>query len=283
MIIATSVILAVVLIMLSLLYVRSHVYSRELSSAIWTGDAEKIDSLLEKPGDANSFDYFTSVASLMGGYPETPLMVACGQNDFDTIKRLVEEKKVNINKNNRRASPLTTAIAGGKLVPYERMLEISNYLIDYGADVFFVDTYGDGVSVYHQLVGRRSIWNIDGSINSDLEEKEYELFLRIVEQGVPLNKEFSSGHSILSYAVRGERLEIVKYLVEEANLDVNEANVMGMTPLMHASSYVVPSTSCAEYLLSKGADKTIRDNRGKTAFDYAMEKNHTELISLLQE
>jgi ankyrin repeat protein len=37
----------------------------------------------------------------------------------------------------------------------------------------------------------------------------------------------------------------------------------------------------AELLLSFGADKLVRSDEGKTAYDMALEKNHTALLGLL--
>ena len=38
----------------------------------------------------------------------------------------------------------------------------------------------------------------------------------------------------------------------------------------------------AEYLLEKGADKTLKDGLGKTAYDYAAGQENHELMELLQ-
>jgi len=37
-----------------------------------------------------------------------------------------------------------------------------------------------------------------------------------------------------------------------------------------------------KFLLENGADKSIKDNDGKTAYDYAVENGNTELAELLK-
>ena len=60
-------------------------------------------------------------------------------------------------------------------------------------------------------------------------------------------------------------LEVIKYLVEEVKIDVNIKNKYNGTPLFYACQFGL--TPIIEYLLSKGADKTIKSKGlfGKTA------------------
>lgn len=64
-----------------------------------------------------------------------------------------------------------------------------------------------------------------------------------------------------------EILSMVKSLVE-AGANINVIDRYGQTPLMGACATC--NVPLIEYLLSKGADKTIRDNDGDTAFDFLM-------------
>ncbi|WP_262149327.1 ankyrin repeat domain-containing protein [Chryseobacterium foetidum] len=82
----------------------------------------------------------------------------------------------------------------------------------------------------------------------------------------------------LAYSTRHHKTKIFNFLVK------NGANVSlacnGNTPLMEAVKFNAPDL--AKTLLEKGADKSIKDSRGKTAKDYAAEYKRTEIFDLLK-
>jgi uncharacterized protein len=63
--------------------------------------------------------------------------------------------------------------------------------------------------------------------------------------------------------------------------EVNHQNADGWTPLMAAAQFGQNGT--ALWLLQHKADKTLKDKRGKTAYDYAIWFNHGETAKLLQD
>jgi hypothetical protein len=63
----------------------------------------------------------------------------------------------------------------------------------------------------------------------------------------------------------------------QAGAQLNRRNVEGQTPLM-----VTLDPETARVLLDAGADKTVRDKKGKTALDLARELELTEKIALLK-
>lgn len=75
----------------------------------------------------------------------------------------------------------------------------------------------------------------------------------------------------LAYSARHHKTKIFSFLVE------NGANVSlackGNTALMEAAKFNAPEF--AKILIEKGADKSIKDSRGKTAKDYAADRKST--------
>ena len=75
------------------------------------------------------------------------------------------------------------------------------------------------------------------------------------------------GRTPLHLAAYRGSIEPVKYLVENCHANIDAQNGKGKTPLHLASSRA--RADIIKYLLEKGANKTIQDSAGKTAFDVA--------------
>lgn len=75
------------------------------------------------------------------------------------------------------------------------------------------------------------------------------------------------------------RLERVKELVEANPTLVNGPDGKG-TALRHAAA--AGHLVIVQYLLDKGADRTLPDSDGKIALDYAQENGHQAVVDLLQ-
>ena len=65
-----------------------------------------------------------------------------------------------------------------------------------------------------------------------------------------------------------------------AAIDLNRPNKGGRTPLMVASLWGKPEV--VRVLLAAGADKDLRNNKGKTAFDIAIEYKKDACAALLR-
>jgi ankyrin repeat protein len=107
-------------------------------------------------------------------------------------------------------------------------------------------------------------------------------FLSVVQQlldaGVDPNAVDKLGNSPLFWV--GDDPDIAEVLIENG-ANVNLKNKDGLTPLME--SIFSNHYELAKLLLQKGADTAIRDLKGKTALDYAVEQDAEEIILLLKE
>jgi uncharacterized protein len=81
-------------------------------------------------------------------------------------------------------------------------------------------------------------------------------------------------------AARTNRHEIIEMLLNnKANINILH-KTSGESPLHYAAEY--NTKEACELLLKKGADKTIKDNSGQTAYEVAKEKKSDKVIDLLK-
>ena len=73
---------------------------------------------------------------------------------------------------------------------------------------------------------------------------------------------------------------VVRLLVEEANAEVNKVNGKNQTPINIAA--YAGHLGVVRFLLSKGADCTIKDQWGNTPLALARAKGHAEVAALLE-
>lgn len=93
------------------------------------------------------------------------------------------------------------------------------------------------------------------------------------------SKEITEGNSPLCNAIlKGDMATVKKFV--EYGADVNEMS-NGLTPLMFAARY--NKIDILKYLMGKGADKKIKDERGNTALKYAENSKSLEAIEYLKQ
>ena len=97
---------------------------------------------------------------------------------------------------------------------------------------------------------------------------------------INVNIRDTAGSTALNLAVsEPDMLPVIKLLIGRgANID--NADTMGETPLMLAT--LSDNKEIVEFLVDSGADKTLKNKRGQTAYDIAKEENNARLYSLLR-
>ena len=102
---------------------------------------------------------------------------------------------------------------------------------------------------------------------------------RAIDQGANINAKTGAGDTaLISAGWNGDDLGLVQYLVEHG-ADMNVPNNNGDTPLMDAA--YLGKINILRYLLTSGADLTLRNGREKTALDLARDRENKEAEDLL--
>ena len=102
-----------------------------------------------------------------------------------------------------------------------------------------------------------------------------ELARKLIARGADVNK---TGWAPLHYAATGGHVDIIQMLLDEsAYIDAESPNKT--TPLMMAAYYGTPQA--VKLLLDSGADATLRNQQGLSAFDFAERGNRKEAAELI--
>lgn len=94
---------------------------------------------------------------------------------------------------------------------------------------------------------------------------------------VDVNEKNYAGITPLTIAAEKGNMEIIKMLVEDGNALVNEASSYGVTPLIAAAA--AGNDEAVAYLVEQGANISAKDDWGKTALIYAATLDNPKLVS----
>ena len=254
-------------------YVNSNYrYSKLLLNAITTENKFRVLEIIEeKPSCVNTYPTLAPIwwQSLMDQSIEYPLGEACCTGNVEIIEVLVENgADVNLGS---RLTPLSLTY----FLKPKNWYNISLYLLENGASLDY-KSHNSEENVLTDIVGHRPgiITVEDGSENST---EVARAFYYAIENCDHSKIKFMR---VLQHSITNDRVEIVKFLLEQKYCDVNDTFV-GMTALMFAARDSTPEM--VQLLLDYGADKSIKSYTGKTAYDYAVEFEKKEIISILEE
>lgn len=198
---------------------------------------------------------------------ESALNFAIRYKEPKIAKILVEKADLNM-KDDAGNTPLFTALK------YKKE-DLFNLLLDKGANANSTGTASE--TTKDQSVLYVTI----------LQERE-DLMQKLLEKGADPNLADSVGSLPLSEAVirRSADPRIVKMLLDKgANPNATEADKT--TPLMYIAenNKINPQTrlEIIQMFLDKGADKKLKDDKGKTAVDWAKQGGNKETVEFLQK
>jgi ankyrin repeat protein len=276
-------ILAVIFIIMTPFYYFNQIYAQKLNSAINDKDTAKVEKLLKQSGNVNAkpglFDFLATITET-SNFP--PLIHACHWGNIEIVKLLIDngadvnfikEYKRGALKNSPTNALSTVLFAGTWAYSPDEILAITEYLLDNGLDLVRLRQIRPNIAA-------ELFYNSGKKELPEDELTEYKIFLKFIEHGIGLNENdmiYGSGN-FLHAAVSNNNLLITKYLIEELHYNIDTIGRDGQTALIQATNK--SSTEMVKYLLDKGADKTICDNNGKTAGDYAIDSDRGDFISL---
>lgn len=271
MIITLSIIYAIVLngTVILLILNSNYWYSNKLVSAIYDHDIKKIEQILEKKPDCvNTFPNIlpNSITSIIEATSNYPLTIACRLGYMDVVKLLVESG-ADVNIEDR-----PTALSETYVNSSEDWYEISLYLIENGASLdYYIDSPGEALE---------DIVNFHpGEDSPEGVEKVYKSFFYAFEH---CDKSLVDWDSVLFESITFNRTVVVEFLLDNQYCGVNSYLSTSHTPLMAAARSSFSNTEMIKLLLDRGADKTMKNDEGKTAYDIALEEGHTDIAKMVK-
>ena len=228
--------------------VRSNGERTPLHSAVYLGDVEAVQKLIEYDADVDSRDQDGN----------TPLFLASeGLSLKDPyVLRLLLAHGADVDARGYYGwTPLHQTLGRGSVV-------IASLLLEYGANVELKSSSGDtplhNASRYGYLEATRLL----------------------LEHGANIDVKHESGETSLHYASGNGFLEVACLLLEHgANVEAKDG--WGETPLLHASRSSHPAI--AGLLLDHGADVEAKDRSGETSLYVASRFGYYELARVLLE
>ena len=179
------------------------------------------------------------------------------RNDLDFLKQIHQKfKQLDIN---------TTPKNYGSPVLFATMFntsEIVKYLVDNGAELNFISPGGNNL-VSGLLYAYEHPF--DPIRPNDLKEKLDILMAKGLDLSTPLDK----GNTFYHYLAKYNKTDFYKMLTDY-NIDVNARNNEDLTALQVAANKT-DSDVVLKYLISIGADKTIKTDFDETIYDLAIE------------
>lgn len=103
----------------------------------------------------------------------------------------------------------------------------------------------------------------------------------LVAAGADVHITESSGVNLLHWATITNRTSVVPILAR-AGVPLDALDDNGFTPLMYAATVDVGDTATLKALLQAGADRTVRNDQGRTPLDQARHYRHTRIADALR-
>lgn len=246
-----------------------------LNFAVRNGQIKTVKFLLDSGADLTQ----TDIAG------RNVLMLAINENQLEVVKLLLTTN-ININAKSKDENTALIYACDNKNV------EIVKLLLAAGAQV---NIYSKNSSALAQAVlyNEKQIVELLLAAGADVNAKypgnrtiliesirgDENIVKQILAAGADINARDKQGLTALSWAVLLNKKENAQVLIE-AGADVNVRDYSSATPLMTAAYYGY--TEMAKLLLIAGADPTLK-SMGYTAYDFAVMKNHKEIMTLLEK
>jgi len=238
----------------------------KLCNATENNDMEQLQRLLDEGAYVNSMDhtiFYLPIAAILEADIRTPLGTACEEGNYEAVKLLLEH---GANPNFR--IPLGfSGIGAVYATPKGRASRFSiiPLLLSYGASA---DDPWLNQSRPHAAFREVAL--------AKEETAEQSIALIELMTDDPAGLKNAVGATPLAIC---ESPSVAQWLIA-CGADINEADIHGRTPLMHAATR--NSQEMVACLLQCGADKNLTNKDGKSAYDLAVDRGFTDIASLLE-
>jgi ankyrin repeat protein len=204
--------------------------------------------------DLPTFTYFINKGvdvNLQDKGGDSPFMNAANSNTLEVVEFLFKYvKNINVKDKNGRSA---LAMAVNK-----NTTDVIHFLLKKGANINTIDANGNTLSYY--LINNYYAKNT----------KRFEDKLSLLQKnGLVINKPQYENNTLLHLATERNNLDLLKR-ISSFKIDVNHKNDEGFTALQIAAMKG-KNTNIIKYLLSIGADKTVKTDFNETIYDLASE------------
>ncbi len=270
--------IALVVIIISVFSIINAPYSWsvQLVNAIEKDDITTVENLLQKGYDVNTptskpnriWDAFTE------SMPKVPLAVASYYGNYDIVKLFIDHGAKASYIPGTSWSPLTESLRHYQ----QDDLKVITLLLENGADPGFVE---DGEYPILLAASLRPEPSGEES-EEEAEQNCLKIFKLMENNGADINSNGSGGINALLEAAATNNTLVLKYLLEEKGFDVNYSDTSKMTALMLSVYWEDANEDTIKILLENGANISLKDENGKSAYDYAIQNGNEEFAELLK-
>ena len=222
---------------------------------------------------------------------ETLLHLACRYAEQEIVEFLLKSNQISVNAtNNTQATPLMFACFNGG------RLDNMKTLIQYGADISARDINGETLLHLASRYAEQKIIEFllklnQISVNAANNIQATPLMFAcsdggrldnmntLIQYGADINAKGINGSTLLHYASRHSKQEIVEFLLKSNQVSVNATNNDQVTPLMLC--FDGGRLDYMKTLIQYGADINARDINGETLLHIASRYAEQEIVELM--
>jgi len=231
---------------------------------------------------------------------ETPLILAIKNNNIEILKLLLENSKIDLKlKDKDGITPMMWYMAIMNNESYSTNIEnIKKKLEGPKNNLNFKDV--NSKSILDIAIKKNNIYilrilllikdsNYLNSLNKDgitplilaIQYSKIEIVKMLLDNpNIDINIQDKNGHTALIHAITNNKIEIVKMLLDHPNIDINFQNKNGNTALIHAISN--NKIEIVKMLLDHpNIDINFQNKNEYTALIYAIDQNNIEILKIL--
>ena len=170
--------------------------------------------------------------------------------------------------------------------------DLADYILLNNADTSLTNNNGENALILSadypyiiNLILNNNIDNLDSADNKGktalfhaCEFGNFNSVRILIKSGSDINKRDIFGKTILMYAVESENLELIKYLIEDIEVDINEKDDWGQNAIFFATKINI-----ARYLIYKDIDYSEPNSIGLKAYEVLRYNGYNNLSTYLKK